>query len=221
LHREEWITLAQQSHISIEEKKSVFIADAAPISSARDAEDFLCGIKKKYPDARHHVYAWRVGGDEILQRYSDDGEPAGTAGIPVLDVMRRNQIDDAIVVVTRYFGGVLLGTGGLSRAYAKAAALALSGAGPSFFSMCELHHITIAYSQLDRLRFVLKKADFHTEEPLYGEEPVLPVFCKIGHKDDLTRICLDATAGRAVITYIDTQTVRTGRMGEMNIESEE
>lgn len=221
MHREEWISLAQPSHISIEEKKSVFIADAAPISSAGNAEDFLCEIKKKYPDAKHHVYAWRVGVDEILQRYSDDGEPAGTAGIPVLDAMRRNQIDDAIVVVTRYFGGILLGTGGLSRAYAKAAALALSGAGPSVYRTCELHHITIGYSQLDRLRFLLKKADYVTEEPLYGAEPVLPVYCRIGQKDDMIRICLDATAGRADIAYIDTRTVQAGRMGEMNIESEE
>ena len=86
MYREEWSTLSKCSHVSIEEKKSIFIAEAAPLSSAKEAESFLSCVKKKYPDARHHVFAWRIGKDEILQRYSDDGEPAGTAGLPILDV---------------------------------------------------------------------------------------------------------------------------------------
>jgi putative IMPACT (imprinted ancient) family translation regulator len=85
LLRDKWYTLSETSHVTITEKKSEFIADAAPIGSAAEAEAFLGDIRRKYPDARHHVYAWRLGGDEILQRYSDDGEPAGTAGLPVLE----------------------------------------------------------------------------------------------------------------------------------------
>ena len=219
MHRDEWNTLSKTSHISIEEKKSVFIADAAPISSAGEAEAFLSSVKRKTPDARHHVYAWRIGGDEILQRYSDDGEPAGTAGIPVLDVLRRNSIDDAILVVTRYFGGILLGTGGLARAYGRAASLALSEAEPAICRTCELYHVVINYSHLERLRFLLKKADYWVDEPLFGENPTLPVCCRMGKKDDLLRICLDATAGQAVITYIENKTVSVGRMGEISIES--
>ena len=219
MYREEWNTLSKTSHISLEVKKSVFIAEAAPILSAKDAEDFLSAVKKKYPDARHHVYAWRLGGDEILQRYSDDGEPAGTAGIPVLDILRRNQMDDAILVVTRYFGGILLGTGGLARAYTRAASLALEEAVPSICRLCEFYHVMVSYSQIDRLRYILKKAGYLTEDPVFGTMPVLPVYCRTGQKDSLLRTCMDATAGQAEISYIDNRTVIAGRMGEISIES--
>jgi len=218
LLREEWLTLSKTSHISIEERKSVFIADAAPVSSAVEAEKFLSDVKKKYPDARHHVFAWRVGGTEILQRYSDDGEPGGTAGLPVLDVLRKNNIDDAILVVTRYFGGILLGTGGLARAYGRAAFMALTEAAPSVCRTCELYHVMISYSHLERLRFTLQRAGFIIEEPKYGMDPVLPVFCRIGQKEAMERICMDATAGQAIIEYIGERTVAMGRIGELSFE---
>lgn len=218
MHREEWYTLSKVSHVSIEEKKSVFIADASPASSAKEAETFLYDIKKKYPDARHHVYAWRIGGPEILQRYSDDGEPTGTAGLPVLDVLRKNNIDDAIIVVTRYFGGTLLGTGGLVRAYGKAAFQALSEAVPSVCRLCELYHVMISYSQLDRLRFALLKSGFIVEEPQYGIDPVLPVCCHSGQKEALMRVCMDLTAGQAIVEYIGEKTVVTGKVGDLSFE---
>lgn len=216
--REEWFTLSKISHISIEEKKSVFIADAAPVSSAKEAESFLSDVKKKYPDARHHVFAWRTGGSEILQRYSDDGEPAGTAGLPVLDVLRKNKIDDAILVVTRYFGGILLGTGGLVRAYGRAAFLALTEAEPTVCRICELYHIMISYSHLERLRFSLQRAGFIALEPQFGIDPVLPVCCQIGQKEALMRICMDVTAGQAIIEYVGDKTVTMGRIGELSFE---
>lgn len=216
--REEWHTLSKIAHVSIEEKKSIFIADAAPVSSAKEAEDFLADVKKKYPDARHHVFAWRTGGSEILQRYSDDGEPSGTAGLPVLDVLRKNDIDDAILVVTRYFGGVLLGTGGLVRAYGRAAFLALTEAEPTVCRICELYHVMISYSHLERLRFVLQKAGYIMEEPQFGMDPVLPVFCQVGQQDALMKVCMDVTAGQAVFEYIGEKTVSLGRVGELSFE---
>lgn len=216
--REEWYTLSKIAHVSIEEKKSIFIADAAPVSSAKEAESFLSGVKKKYPDARHHVFAWRTGGSEILQRYSDDGEPSGTAGLPVLDVLRKNNIDDAILVVTRYFGGVLLGTGGLVRAYGRAAFLALTEAEPTICRICELYHVMISYSHLERLRFALQKAGYIVEEPEFGMDPVLPVCCQVGQKDALMHICMDMTAGQAVFEYVGDKTVSMGRVGELTFE---
>jgi len=218
LSREEWYTLSRTSHISIEEKKSIFIADASPVSTSDEAESFLKDVKKKYPDARHHVFAWRTGGLQILQRYSDDGEPAGTAGLPVLDVLRKNNIDDAILVVTRYFGGTLLGTGGLVRAYGRAAFAALTEAGPVACRICELYNIMISYSYLDRLRFSLERAGFTADEPQYGIDPVLPVYCQSGQQDSLTRICMDVTAGQAIIEYAGDKTVTIGRIGELSFE---
>ena len=216
--REEWYTLSKIAHVSIEEKKSIFIADAAPVSSAEEAQAFLSDVKKKYPDARHHVFAWRTGSNDILQRYSDDGEPSGTAGLPVLDVLRKNNIDDAILVVTRYFGGVLLGTGGLVRAYGKAAFMALTEAEPTICRICELYHVMISYSYLERLRFALQKAGYIVEEPQFGMDPVLPVCCQIGQQDTLMHICMDMTAGQAVFEYAGEKIVSMGRAGELSFE---
>ena len=218
MYREEWVTLSKISHVSVEEKKSVFIAEAAPLSSAKDADDFLSNVKKKYPDARHHVFAWRIGKDEILQRFSDDGEPSGTAGLPVLDVLRKNNIDDAIIVVTRYFGGVLLGTGGLVRDYGKSAFLALKDADPVTCRICEHYSVVVGYSHLERLRFTLMKAGYIVEETQFGISPVIPVCCNVGQKEALIRTCMDATAGQAVIDYIGEKTVSLSRKGEMTFE---
>lgn len=218
MYREEWSTLSKVSHVSAEEKKSLFIAEAAPLSSAKEADCFLSDVKKKYPDARHHVFAWRIGKDEILQRYSDDGEPAGTAGLPVLDVLRKNNIDDAIIVVTRYFGGVLLGTGGLVRAYGRSAFLALKDAEPVACRICELYHIMVSYSHLERLRFSLLRAGYIVEESQFGVDPVIPVCCNVGQKEALIRICMDVTAGQAVIEYIGEKTVSLRKKGEISFE---
>lgn len=104
----------------IEEKKSRFIATVRPVSTEDEALDFLAKTKKKYWDARHNCFAYTIGKNFETQRCSDDGEPSGTAGRPMLDVLVKEEIHDCIVVVTRYFGGTLLGTGGLVRAYQKA-----------------------------------------------------------------------------------------------------
>ena len=104
----------------IVEKKSRFIATVLPIETEEEALEFIAKMKKKYWDARHNCYAYVIGERQELQRCSDDGEPNGTAGRPMLDVLLHEDIHNTVVVVTRYFGGVLLGTGGLVRAYQKA-----------------------------------------------------------------------------------------------------
>ena len=104
----------------IEEKRSRFIASVRPVSSEEEALEMIAGIKKKYWNARHNCFAYVIGERSQLQRCSDDGEPQGTAGRPMLDVLLGEDIHDVCVVVTRYFGGILLGTGGLVRAYSQA-----------------------------------------------------------------------------------------------------
>ena len=100
------------------EKRSRFIAHARPVSSETEALEYLNSLKQKYWDARHNVYAYIIRENNIV-RYSDDGEPGGTAGLPVLEILKREELSDIIVVVTRYFGGILLGTGGLVHAYSR------------------------------------------------------------------------------------------------------
>lgn len=124
----EYKTLQKQGYAEIEEKRSRFLAFAAPFSTEADVLQFLKQKKEAYPDARHHVYAYRLRHDHT-SRFSDDGEPAKTAGVPVLDVLTKEDIFDCIIVVVRYFGGTLLGTGGLVRAYGKSAKAAMEDAG--------------------------------------------------------------------------------------------
>lgn len=120
------IVLAQQGEGEIIEKKSKFIGYCAPVNSEEEAQAFIAAIKKKHWDATHNVYAYQIGTQNEIQRSTDDGEPSGTAGRPVLEVIKGSGLADTAVVVTRYFGGILLGTGGLVRAYSKAAQAALS-----------------------------------------------------------------------------------------------
>lgn len=114
-------TINERAEAEIVEKKSRFIANVSPISSEEEATNFIAEIKKQHYNARHNCFAYVIGGDIPIVRFSDDGEPNGTAGKPILDVLLGEKIENAIVVVTRYFGGTLLGTGGLVRAYGKSA----------------------------------------------------------------------------------------------------
>ena len=124
---ERYRTIKKAGHAEITEKKSVFIGQAMPVNTEADAIAFVNSVKKHYPDARHHVYAY-VLRENSSMRFTDDGEPQGTAGMPVLDAIRKNGCTDVVIVVTRYFGGTLLGTGGLVRAYTAAAIGALESA---------------------------------------------------------------------------------------------
>ena len=142
-----YTTLEGEGEAEFIEKKSVFIGHAAPVKSEEEAQAFVKKYKNQYLDARHNVWAYLMKG-EIIARYSDDGEPQGTAGVPVLDTIRKSGVTDAVVVVTRYFGGILLGAGGLVRAYSHTAKLALEAA-----------HI-ITYEQYTELELVCSYSDY-------------------------------------------------------------
>ena len=122
-------TLKKDGSSFLEEKRSKFLGDAFHVENVSEAEDRLLSVAKKYHDARHHCYAWIVGKDSEFVKYADDGEPQGTAGQPILELLKTAGLTDSIVIVTRYFGGILLGTGGLSRAYREAARKAIEDAG--------------------------------------------------------------------------------------------
>lgn len=153
-----YTTLEHEGEAEFTEKKSVFIGHAAPVQSEEEAMAYIKKQKSAYHDARHNVWAYLQKG-EIVARYSDDGEPQGTAGVPVLDTIRKSGVTDAVVVVTRYFGGILLGAGGLVRAYSHTARLALEAA-----------HI-ITYEQYTELELTCSYSDYQkylAELPRYG-----------------------------------------------------
>jgi len=153
-----YTTLEHEGEAEFVEKKSVFIGHASPVKSEEEAQAYVKRYKNAYMDARHNVWAYMLKG-EIVARYSDDGEPQGTAGVPVLDTIRKSGVTDAVVVVTRYFGGILLGAGGLVRAYSHTAKLALEAA-----------HV-ITYEQYAELELDCTYSDYQryaAELPAFG-----------------------------------------------------
>lgn len=150
-------TIIGENVAELTEKRSRFIATIKHVESEEEAVAFINEIKAKYWDARHNVYAY-VLNDNNLVRFSDDGEPHGTAGKPVLDVIAGRELKNVAIVVTRYFGGILLGTGGLVRAYSSAAILAADSADISQMVECSVADVTCDYSQYDRLKKILDES---------------------------------------------------------------
>ncbi|MBE5781219.1 MAG: YigZ family protein, partial [Clostridiales bacterium] len=137
-------TVKQQSYEELIEKKSRFIARCYPIESEEEALSILAAIRKEHHDATHNCWAYRLTPNGSIARYSDDGEPGGTAGLPILNAITGRELTDVLVIVTRYFGGILLGAGGLVRTYGKSAGLALDAAG--IVKMLPGVHLTLKVS---------------------------------------------------------------------------
>ena len=151
----EYVTIAQRAEDDFFERKSQFIGYIAPVSSEEEALAFLAEIRAKHRDARHNCFAYIL--QNGVKRASDDGEPQGTAGVPIMEVVEREGLTDVIVVVTRYFGGILLGAGGLVRAYAHAAKLAVDAAQRKVMSPAVLVEMQMDYNQYGRINIVLSK----------------------------------------------------------------
>jgi len=167
-----YTTVKQYATFEYEDRKSVFIGDVMPVSCEEDALRFIEQIKKRYPDAKHHVYAY-VLRENSISRFTDDREPQGTAGMPVLDSLRKNGITDTVVVVTRYFGGTLLGTGGLVRAYSAAALGAIKAAGIAVFDIYTTLKLTLSYSDYQKALPLFEQLSFRTEEVKYADNIVI------------------------------------------------
>jgi uncharacterized YigZ family protein len=149
------------------ERKSVFIGFAAPVKNEEDANSVISRIKKNNNNATHNCFAYVTGENFDTQRISDDGEPTGTAGMPILNVLKNENISNAVVVVTRYFGGILLGTGGLCRAYSKAARDAVHAANPSEKKSYLMYIVSVEYSLSGRLKNEFKKSGITVQKIEY------------------------------------------------------
>ena len=149
-----YITVCRRSCEETIINKSRFIGYAAPCSDEKEALSFLSQIRDEHKSATHHCYAYIIGENAGIMRYSDDGEPGGTAGMPIMDVLRQKKIVNCCVVVVRYFGGVLLGTGGLVRAYTKSAQATVDSAGIACMELTVEESCELPYSSWDKFRFV-------------------------------------------------------------------
>lgn len=195
----------------IEEKKSVFIANIARADSEEEATAFIEAMKKKYWDARHNCSAFVIGERGELTRCSDDGEPSGTAGRPMLEVLLRENIKNIVVVVTRYFGGTLLGTGGLVRAYTQAVKEGLNDCKIGVLRMGVPLALTTDYNGIGKILYLLSAMGLTPKDSDYGEKVTLQVLVPADEKEKLVRDITEATAGRTEIlqenpiSYVDNE----------------
>ena len=163
-------TIKENSTAEIVEKKSKFIANVFYVESQEEANKCLEEIRKKYFDARHNCFAYSVLAEEgIVNRFSDDGEPSGTAGSPMLNILNSNNITNILVVVTRYFGGILLGTGGLVRAYSDAAKKAIDSIELVDIAKGKEVLIEISYQDVEKLKYYLNKNNISIRDTIYKE----------------------------------------------------
>lgn len=191
-------TIKERASFEYEDRKSVFIGDAMPVSTEAEALAFIDMIKKKYPDARHHVYAY-VLRENNTTRFTDDSEPQGTAGMPTLDVIRKNGCTDMIIVVTRYFGGTLLGTGGLVRAYTQAALGALNRGIPVVYDIYSALKITVSYSDHGRIIQTLDEFGFVIDDTIFAANVEIIGRIKASKVQQLLARLTEITSARAQI----------------------
>lgn len=197
----EYLTVGSVGKGEYSEKKSRFLGEIHPVSSEQEAAAVVAQIRKKYYDARHHCYAWILGEDGGSKKASDDGEPSGTAGIPMLKVLDGAGIRNAVVVVTRYFGGTLLGTGGLVRSYTNAAQAALSDAQIVRMCRCRVILIETEYSLLDRVLYFLKQEKIAPYDQTYTDKVSLTITVETGRADGIVDKLI-ALSGGTVVTDV-------------------
>ena len=170
-------TIKENVSAELVEKKSKFIANLFYIESREEAEDIIKMQKKKYYDARHNCYAFRVYTENVyINRFSDDGEPSGTAGAPMLNILSKMEITNVLVIVTRYFGGILLGTGGLVKAYSNSTKLALEKAEISILEEGFVYKLELNYSDLENFKYFMKNNEIKILKEEYFENVKLSIF---------------------------------------------
>lgn len=183
---------AEAEHV---DKKSRFIAQVCPVTSEAEAMAFVDSIRKKHADASHNVWAYVLHNGAM--RWSDDGEPGGTSGQPTLNVFRSGNVSEVCCVVTRYFGGILLGSGGLVRAYSKAASLALEAAGLARMAPCSEVLISCGYSQYERVRRMLTEFGAEDLDATFGADVDVTAMLPVEQVEPALARLTDLTAGTA------------------------
>ena len=194
-----YFTISANAKDSFIEKRSEFIGYIAPVKTNDEAVAFINSIKAEHRKAKHNVYVYILREDNI-SRYSDDGEPQGTAGVPVLDVLKKRSLTDVCVVVTRYFGGILLGGGGLVRAYSHAASLACDAAHIMNMCMCHRLKITADYGMYGKISYLLPNYETITVNSDFGSDVTLEILVLSEKLEALKKELIEVTNGSVDIT---------------------
>ena len=191
-------TVKKECSAEFTEKKSVFICTIKPVWDEKSAIDFIAGTKKIYQDASHNVYAYIIR-DANAVRFSDDGEPSSTAGIPALSVLQKNDLTNVAAVVTRYFGGILLGAGGLVRAYSHAVKLAVDAAGTALYENYAEFDVSCGYSDYEKILKFIKSEEIITDETVFGESINLSLAVKCEYFEKIRADLVNITNGKSDI----------------------
>ncbi|MBR6408344.1 MAG: YigZ family protein [Clostridia bacterium] len=178
------------------EKRSVFIGYAKPVATEQQAVDFINSIRQKHWDATHNCYAYVIRENQI-RRYSDDGEPSGTAGVPMLEVLMGEELWDVCVVATRYFGGTLLGTGGLVRAYSKTARIAIDSAQMVTYTLCSVGQIGCSYTAYGRVNALVMQHGGMVDDTAFTDSVTLKISIPPENIGALNADISEATAGQS------------------------
>ena len=193
-----YTTLKDYGVSSFTEKKSEFIGSAMPVSTEEEALEFIAEVKKEHSSARHNVYAYVVRENNTI-RFTEDGEPKGTAGTMVLEVLKKSDITDAVIVVTRYFGGILLGTGGLARAYTKAATDAVNAAGIAVMRKLTEFDITCSFRDHDKIKHMLGNYECKILSSDFGSNVTLHMLSENDTYNKISAAVKELTSDRATV----------------------
>lgn len=194
--KDEYTTVSLEAKDEFVEKKSRFIGYVKPVKTQQEAMDFIEKIRQKHWDATHNVYAY-VLRENMIERFSDDGEPQGTAGIPVLQVIKKEGITDCAVVVTRYFGGTMLGAGGLVRAYSNGAKIALQAGKPTIISLCIKARIKCEYNLYGKVSSLISDNGSEIIKSDFSDVVNIEILVKKSEFVFLRDLIFDKTNGKA------------------------
>lgn len=192
-----YTTIAGEGQAECEDRKSIFIGHAMPVKSEEDAVRYIKNIRHKYSDARHNVHAFMIGNGTV-SRSNDDGEPSGSAGVPVLEVIRKSGITDVCIVVTRYFGGILLGTGGLVRAYSAAAKAAIENAGVVTYEQYTVMRLNCGYSEYQKISNELARVGAIIDSTDFDAAVMVVFAVKSGVADGICNVIRELSAGKTI-----------------------
>ncbi len=194
-----YITIYKKEEYEMEIKKSRFIGYAFPVSKEEEALDFIEGTRRLHPASRHCCFAYVIGEKKNIQRYSDDGEPSGTAGIPILELIKKKNLTDIVIVVVRYFGGILLGAGGLVRAYSGTANETINkGTIVEKMEFSSLD-IIVDYNNYGRVLNFIEENNYFIDDKIFEENVILKVFILVESLDKFQQSILDLTSGNVEI----------------------
>lgn len=195
-----YLTINKYGTTTLDIRKSIFIGHAKNVTTEDAASEFIEEIKKKHWDATHNCSAYIIGEHDEIQKASDDGEPSGTAGKPILEVIKRNNLKDTVIVVTRYFGGIKLGSGGLIRAYGQTASEVIQSTGIVERVLHTSIAITLDYTWLGKIENELNTRDYIIKNVEYLDKVTVYALAKVGSEEQLEQLIANLTGGQAIIT---------------------